>query len=45
MMDPEFYSRVADEFGGYTSGGLRTTAPECSLDVRFDQVIGSGSRA
>ncbi|MFE0379557.1 class I SAM-dependent methyltransferase [Streptomyces inhibens] len=39
MMNPEFYSRVADEFGEYTSGGLRTDVfPDGDPEAAFDEL-------
>ncbi|MEU6347342.1 methyltransferase domain-containing protein [Streptomyces sp. NPDC046977] len=39
MMNPDFYSRVADEFGGYTSGGLRTDVfPDGDPEAAFDEL-------
>jgi cyclopropane fatty-acyl-phospholipid synthase-like methyltransferase len=39
MMNPDFYSRVADEFGEYTSGGLRTDVfPDGDPEVAFDEL-------
>ncbi|WP_225447571.1 class I SAM-dependent methyltransferase [Streptacidiphilus sp. PB12-B1b] len=38
-MDPDFYSRVADEFGEYTSGGLRTDVfPDGDPEAAFDEL-------
>ncbi|MFE4667820.1 class I SAM-dependent methyltransferase [Streptomyces sp. NPDC056716] len=39
MMNPDFYSRVADEFGEYTSGGLRTDVfPDGDPEAAFDEL-------
>ncbi|MFC9224056.1 class I SAM-dependent methyltransferase [Streptomyces hygroscopicus] len=39
MMNPEFYSRVADEFCAYTSGGLRTDVfPDGDPEAAFDEL-------
>ena len=39
MMNPEFYSRVADEFGEYTSSGLRTDVfPDGDPEAVFDEL-------
>ncbi|MFD8734272.1 class I SAM-dependent methyltransferase [Streptomyces sp. NPDC059618] len=38
-MNPDFYSRVADEFGEYTSGGLRTDVfPDGDPEAAFDEL-------
>jgi SAM-dependent methyltransferase len=38
-MNPDFYSKVAERFGGYSSGAERTTVyPEGDPEVVFDQI-------
>jgi len=38
-MNPEFYSKVAEKFGGYSSGARRTTVhPEEDPEVLFDRI-------
>lgn len=42
-MNPDFYSRVADEFGGYTSGGLRVDVfPDGDPEAAFDELATDG---
>lgn len=39
-MNPDFYSRVADEFGEYTSRGLRTDVfPDGDPEATFDELV------
>lgn len=39
-MNPEFYSKVAEKFGGYSSGARRTTVhPEGDPEALFDQIV------
>ncbi|MFD9902881.1 class I SAM-dependent methyltransferase [Streptomyces sp. NPDC059063] len=39
MMNPEFHSRIADEFGEYTSRGLRTDVfPDGDPEAAFDEL-------
>jgi SAM-dependent methyltransferase len=46
-MNPEFYSKVADRFGGYSSGAKRTTVyPEGDPEALFDRITtGAGGPA